>query len=194
MGWQVHGTEVWFSASKDGLVIHGEGKQFYVATHVPGVDTSNIKFLTGTWSAYRASRSYETALLVGKCAVDMQCHLDPDFVKTTRSPISVIRYHHPTSSEYEASVGFATFLPDEQFQDFWNLVKLLALGAPMKYWLNYGCLGFLPRRPDQNLLSPRELANPALVPLAYPDWLAGTPYVSKTFSLRLTARESAGQL
>ena len=199
MGWQVHGTEIEFSAASNlfssqetsGLTIEGKGMQCMTSPASTGVDLKQLRELEGHWSLHRATAAAPWSGVLGLANRELVPRIDwPAVVKTTTKPISFISYY-AGSDNGDASIGFTTFLPDADFSDAWELMKLIVLGAPLRYWLSYDFLGFLPRRLSEDELRSYSL-NPSNPPLSYSDWLAGSPYCSETFSLRIVRREPEG--
>jgi hypothetical protein len=173
--WQVHGSDLEFSVDWLGLSISGTGRQFpdRLWAERTGADIRGLHDLPATWTIYRASDGAAVAREFGQNKATSKNFLDPDDVKTTTKAISVISYFG-VGAGGDACIGFVAFLPDQHFSPVFELARLLAGGAPMRYWMNFEFVGVLPMQSTQET----EL-------FSYNDWLAGRPSVSPGFSFRL---------
>ena len=195
MSWQVHGTDVEFSAASQlvqgsptsGVVISGMGRQYFQTEISGGAAYSKLYDLPALWSLRQASRATEYDACFGCVSTEANIKIDLSEIRSTTVPVSFVSYFGQ-SGDQKASIGFRTFLSDVDFYDVWKLMKLIATGAPYKYGMNYGHIGFLPRRVTQEDIRIYHFPdlNP---PLSFPDWLAGVPCRAETFSLHVMRRE-----
>jgi hypothetical protein len=104
----------------------------------------------------------------------MRRYLDAAVVKTTIKPIGIVAHHHRLDAANPRQIGFSAFLPDQYFENVWELLKLFCGAASMRYWMSFDFVGFIPHRVAEN---------PEV--LSYDDWLAGRPCLSEDFAFGL---------
>jgi hypothetical protein len=172
MGWQVHGTELDFDFRVDdhGLSVSGKGRQWYQSSLRIMIDMTGTKTLPAYWSVYRASEAASLARTLGHWRGNpAKAYLDEAVVKSTAKPIGIVSHweQYPDAA-YPRHIGFSAFLPDQNFENFWKLMKLCLSVPSMRYWLTFDFIGFTPHGIE---------TDPDII--GYDEWLAGRPCVSE---------------
>jgi hypothetical protein len=179
MGWYIQGTDFHFDirVDKNGLSVSGEGSQVFKSSLDPleiKIDMNETKTLPASWSIYRAAQAGELASTLSLDVQEMKGCLDAAVVRTTTRPVGVIAHHYRLDAANPRHIGFSAFLPDEYFENVWELLKLFSAGTTMRYWMSFDFIGFIPHRVAEH---------PEV--LSYDDWLAGRPCLSEDFAFGL---------
>jgi hypothetical protein len=181
MGWYIQGTDFRFDLRVDqhGFSVSGEASQVFTSSLDPleiKIDMTETKTLSANWSIHRAAKAAERTSTLSLDVRQMKRYLDAAMVKITTKPIAIVAHHDRLDAANPTQIGFSAFLPDQYFENVWELLKLFsATTATMRYWMSSDFIGFIPHRVAEH---------PEV--LSYDDWLAGRPCLSEGFTFGLT--------
>jgi len=176
MGWYIQGNDFQLDIRVDkyGLSVSGGASQVFKSSLETNIDMTETKTLPASWSIYQAAQAGELAGTLSLDVQQMKRYLDAAMVRTTTKPIGIIAYHYRLDVSNPRQIGFSVFLPDQYFENVWELLKVLSVATAMRYWMSFDFVGFIPHRVAEN---------PEV--LSYDDWLAGRPCLSEDFAFGL---------